>query len=401
MVTLADIFRQHGPVYRRQFAQQILPSHKQAMQAIVDCRTVAMGGHVYACTTCGHTEYRYHSCRNRHCPQCQGDRAHEWLERQQEMLLPVPYYLLTFTLPAALRSLARSHQKLVYNLLFRASAAATQKMAQNPRFLGGAVGMIGVLHTWGRNLSYHPHVHYLVPAGAWDELLWRYGRSRRFLLPVRALSKLFRATFREALKKSDCFQRVPTAVWSQDWVVHCQPVGRGRRALRYLAPYIFRVALSNRRLVAMTDESVTFRYRPSGSREWRLCTVSAVEFLRRFLQHVLPKGFVKARYYGFSVPVSGRCCVRLRPGSRHRKQPNRHRPNCRRPQRHRCPIHARAARTAGSHCICHGGCHGAHSTGNRLDSSSTATLRPACSPFRARLFRAGCWSFCVFNASLL
>lgn len=218
------------------------------------------------------------------------------------MLLPVPYYLLTFTLPAALRSLARSHQKLVYNLLFRASAAATQKLAQNPRFLGGAVGMIGVLHTWGRTLSYHPHVHYLVPAGAWDELLWRYGRSRRFLLPVRALSKLFRATFRDALKKSDCFQQVPTAVWSQDWVVHCQPVGRGRRALRYLAPFIFRVALSNRRLVAMTDESVTFRYRPSGLREWRLCTVSAVEFLRRFLQHVLPKGFVKVRHYGFFSP---------------------------------------------------------------------------------------------------
>jgi hypothetical protein len=272
------------------------------MQAIVQCRTAALGGHVYHCPDCDHFEYRYHSCRNRHCPQCQADKAQQWLERQQAMLLPVPYFLLTFTLPAALRPLARNQQKLFYNLLFRASAAATQQLAQNPRWLGGDIGLMGVLHTWGRNLAYHPHVHYLVPAGAWDGQVWRYGRSRRFLLPVKALSILFRAKFRDGLKKQGCFATVPAAVWSQDWVVHCQPVGRGQPALRYLAPYIFRVALSNKRLVAMSDNSVTFRFRPSGSREWRLCTVSALEFIRRFLQHVLPRGFVKARYYGFFSP---------------------------------------------------------------------------------------------------
>lgn len=162
--------------------------------------------------------------------------------------------------------------------------------------------MVGVLRTWGRNLAYHPHVHYLVPAGAWNGQVWRYGRSHRFLLPVKALSILLRAKFRDGLKKSACFQAVPAAVWSQDWVVHCQPVGRGQRALRYLAPYIFRVALSNRRLVAVTEETVTFRFRPSGSRQWRLCTVSTLAFIRRFLQHVLPKGFVKVRYYGFFSP---------------------------------------------------------------------------------------------------
>jgi hypothetical protein len=219
------------------------------------------------------------------------------------MLLPLPYYMLTFTLPAALRPLARTQQKLIYNLLFRASAEATQQLAQDPRFLGGAVGMVGVLHTWGRNLSYHPHVHYLMPAGAWDGQVWRYSRHRRFLLPVKALSVLFRAKFRDALKKHDCFQQIPASVWSQAWVVHCQPVGRGLRALRYLAPYIFRVAISNRRLVAVTDETVTFRWRPSGSRQWQLCTVSAFEFIRRFLQHILPKGFVKVRYYGFFSPA--------------------------------------------------------------------------------------------------
>lgn len=302
MVTLADIFAQHGSAYRQQFGAQLLPSHRQAMQAICQCRTAALGGHVYTCQTCDHAEYRYHSCRNRHCPQCQGDKAQQWLARQQEMLLPAPHYLLTFTLPAALRPLARSQQKLFYNLLFRASAAATQELAQDPRFLGGSVGMVGVLHTWGRDLSYHPHVHYLVPAGAWDGQVWRYGRSRRFLLPVKALSVLFRAKFRDGLKKYDCFQAVPAAVWSQDWVVHCQPVGRGQRALRYLAAYVFRVALANWRLVSVSADSVTFRFRPSGSREWRLCTVSALEFIRRFLQHVLPKGFVKVRYYGFFSP---------------------------------------------------------------------------------------------------
>lgn len=302
MITLADIWRQHGSAYRQQFDSQMLPSHKQAMAAIVRCRTAALGGHVYTCEACDHQEYRYHSCRNRHCPQCQGDKAQQWLARQQEMLLPVPYYLLTFTLPAALRELARSQQRLFYNLLFRASAAATQQLAQDPRFLGGAVGMVGVLHTWGRNLSFHPHVHYLMPAGAWDGQVWRYSRHQRFLLPVKALSILFRAKFRDGLKKHDCFQQIAASIWSQAWVVHSQPVGRGGRALRYLAPYIFRVAISNQRLAAVTEETVTFRYRPSGSREWHLCTVSAFEFIRRFLQHVLPKRFVKVRYYGFFSP---------------------------------------------------------------------------------------------------
>jgi hypothetical protein len=302
MVTLADVFQQFGSAYCAEFGHNLLYRHKQAMQAIVRCRTAALGGHVYRCPACDHTEYRYHSCRNRHCPQCQADKTQQWLIRQQEMLLPVPYFLLTFTLPAALRTLARSHQKLVYNLLFRASAAATQQLAQNPRWLGGDIGMMGVLHTWGRTLAYHPHVHYLVPAGAWDGLVWRYGRSRRFFLPVKALSKLFRAKFRDGLKQTDCFEQAPPSVWTQDWVVHSLPVGRGKRALKYLAAYVFRVALSNKRLVALTADSVTFRFRPSGSNEARLCALTPFEFMRRFLQHVLPKGFVKVRYYGFFSP---------------------------------------------------------------------------------------------------
>jgi hypothetical protein len=162
---LADIFRQYGPAYRQKYSDQILPSHRQAMRAIEQCRTEALGGQVYSCPTCGEVQYSYHSCRNRHCPKCQNDKAQEWLEAQQDLLLPVPYFMLTFTLPAALNEIVRSNQSLFYNLLFRVSAAATQHLAKDPRFVGGQIGMVGILHTWGRNLAYHPHIHYLVPAG--------------------------------------------------------------------------------------------------------------------------------------------------------------------------------------------------------------------------------------------
>jgi hypothetical protein len=305
MVTLADICQQYGPAYEAAFSDRLLPSHRQALRAIAQCRTAALGGHVYQCDACEQTHYSYHSCRNRHCPQCQGDKAADWLARQAEMLLPTPYFMLTFTLPAELRPLARSHQRLLYNLLFRASAEAAQQLAQNPRFLGGDIGMVGALHTWGRDLAYHPHVHYLVPAGAWDGQVWRRGRHKRFLLPVKALSLLFRAKVRDALGKTALWQQIPSAVWRKPWVVDCRPVGSGRRALNYLAPYIFRVAITNRRIVSLNNDpagglpTVTFRYRPSGSRCWRLCTLPVLEFIRRFLQHVLPRGFVKVRYYGF------------------------------------------------------------------------------------------------------
>ena len=303
MIELAEIFRHHGSPYQAKFGHKMLPSHRRAMRAIERCRTPALGGHVYECPDCGETQYRYHSCRNRHCPKCQNDKAQQWLEKQQELLLPVPYFLLTFTLPSALRRVARSHQRFIYHLLFRTAAAAVQLLARDPRFVGGQAGMVGVLHTWGRNLAYHPHVHFLVPAGGLsdDGQAWLPAR-KDFLLPVKALSKVFRAKFRDALRESDCFDDVPASVWQQEWVVHCQPVGTGRSALGYLAPYIFRVAISNNRILKLADGQVTFRYRVSGAGQSKLCTLAAEEFIRRFLQHVLPKGFVKVRYYGFLAP---------------------------------------------------------------------------------------------------
>ncbi len=290
----------------------MLPSHRQVMRAIEQCRTEALGGHVYSCLDCEQVQYSYHSCRNRHCPKCQHERTQQWLEKQQDLRLPVPYFMLTFTLPDALRNVARSHQKLIYNLLFRTSAEAAQQLARDPRFVGGRLGMVGVLHTWGRNLSYHPHVHYLVPAGglkADGQTLraeaqpeaWLTTR-KNFLFPVKALSKLFRAKFRDALRKHDCFDNVPAAVWRQVWVVHCQPVGNGEGALKYLALYIFRVAIRNKRILKLADGKVTFCFKDTGSSKTKLCTLAAEEFMRRFLQHVLPKGFVKVRYYGLFSP---------------------------------------------------------------------------------------------------
>lgn len=300
MVEMADIFRQHGPSYRAKYEREMLPSHRQAMGAIERCRTPVLGGHVYTCEACGETQYQYHSCRNRHCPKCQNDKGQQWLEQQQDMLLPVPHFLVTVTLPSELRLLALCHQKQVYELLFRTSAAAMQYLAGDPRFMGGQMGMVGVLHTWGRNLSYHPHLHYLVPGGALaaDGKTWLPARDN-FLLPVKALSRIVRAKFRDALRQTSLFALVPESVWRQAWVVHCQPVGNGVAALKYLAPYIFRVAISNNRILKLADGKVTFRYRASDTGKLKTCTLSAEEFIRRFLQHILPKGFVKVRYYGF------------------------------------------------------------------------------------------------------
>jgi hypothetical protein len=278
------------------------------MRDIESCRTEELGGHVFGCPHCERKQYSYHSCKNRHCPKCQGEEAQGWLDRQQELRLPAPYFLLTFTLPEGLRGIARRNQNAIYNLLFRASAAATQQLAGDPRFVGGRIGMIGVLHTWTRDLSYHPHVHYLVPGGGLTEEGESWLPSRKsFFLPVKPLSILFRAKFRDALQGMDLFKEVPSEVWIQDWVVHCQPVGSGVAALKYLAPYIFRVALSNRRLHKFTDDQVTFSYKDPSSGDTRFRTLSVEEFIRRFLQHVLPKGFVKVRYYGFFS--SGKRCL--------------------------------------------------------------------------------------------
>ncbi len=302
MLEVADIFRLHGPQYRTQFGARMLPSHLRAMQDIEQCRTAARGGQLYFCHQCQAERYSYHSCKNRHCPKCGNDQANQWLAEQQKLLLPVPYFLVTFTLPAELRALARSNQKLLYNLLFRASSQALLLLAQDPRFVGGRLGMLGVLHTWTRQLRYHPHVHYIVSGGGLsNDGNWRSSRAN-FLVPAKALSPIFCAKFRDELKKSALFAAVDRRVWKKDWVVDCQPVGSGVAAFKYLAPYIFRVALSNNRLRSLENGNLTFSYQESATDQVKSCTLPAEKFISRFLQHLLPPRFIKVRYYGLLSP---------------------------------------------------------------------------------------------------
>ena len=312
MVELAEIFRLHGPEYRAKFSNRMLPSHRRAMQDIENCRTESLGGQLYFCSQCQEQRYSYHSCKNRHCPKCQNDQANDWLKAQQSLLLPVTHFLVTFTLPDELRALARSHQKPIYNLLFRASAAALLQLAQDPRFVGGRLGMVGLLHTWTRQLLYHPHVHYIVTGGGLTDK-GRWVSSRKdFLVPVKALSRIFRAKFRDELKKTELFAHVRAPVWQKDWVVHSEPVGSGEAAFKYLAPYIFRVAISNYRILRLEHGAVSFSYKESATDQVKSCTVTAQEFIRRFLQHVLPNRFVKVRYYGLLSPAQRRLLQKAR-----------------------------------------------------------------------------------------
>ncbi|MBV8126679.1 MAG: transposase [Planctomycetaceae bacterium] len=299
--------RQYGGAYLDRFGATMPAEHKKVLRALSACRTGELGMVLYRCASCGRTHAMGRSCGNRHCPTCQQNQTDAWLENQIDRLLPCPYFLITFTLPAKLRDVARSHQRAAYSALFEASSAALRALAADPKFVGtDRIGFFGVLHTWGRTLEYHPHVHYVVPGGgiSADGSCWLPSRAD-FFVPVKALSILFRAKFRDALRGAGLLNLVDPAVWQRDWVVHSQAAGDGRATLRYLAPYVFRVAISNHRIVSCDDGKVTFTYRRVGSNRLRKMTLDALEFLRRFLQHVLPAGFQKVRHFGFLSPHSG------------------------------------------------------------------------------------------------
>lgn len=307
MPTVADVLRRHGGEYLEQFGATMPGEHKKVLRAITACRTGALGTVLYACESCGRTHTVGRSCGNRHCPTCQQDKTQAWLEKQIDRLLPCPYFLVTFTLPAELRALARSHQRVVYAALFEASSEALRALAADPKFVGtDRLGFFGVLHTWGRTLDYHPHVHYVVPGGgvSTDGSCWLPSRTD-FFVPAKALSILFRAKFRDLLHREGLLKLVDPAVWHRDWVAHSQAAGDGRASLRYLAPYVFRVAIGDHRIVSCDDGKVTFTYRRVGSNRSRKMTLDALEFIRRFLQHVLPAGFQKVRHFGFFSPHSG------------------------------------------------------------------------------------------------
>lgn len=318
---VADIFRVHGPAWRRARAGHLSLGQLKVMSAIERCRTAALGGHVAACQDCGHTQIAYNSCRNRHCPKCQGAAARDWLAARQAELLPVAYYHVVFTLPAPIADIAYHNKAVVYGLLFKAAAETLLTIAADPKHLGARIGLTAVLHTWGAALTHHPHVHCIVPGGgiSQDGQHWISCRPG-FFLPVRVLSRLFRRLFLQKLSAAhqagqlrfygahtglndpDAFNALLAPLRKIEWVVFAKrPFAGPEAVLAYLSRYTHRVAISNRRLVALDDNGVTFRwkdYRAKGRTRYKRMTLTADEFIRRFLLHVLPTGFHRIRHYG-------------------------------------------------------------------------------------------------------
>jgi hypothetical protein len=315
---VADIVRSHQADFLVQYGERLGTSERRVLNAIRSCRTSALGGHVHRCDRCGHQAISYNSCRNRHCPKCQASARAKWVEDQAEHLLPVEYFHVVFTLPREIGAIALRNKRLVYGLLFKAAAETLQQVAN--KHLGIDLGVLAVLHTWGQNLQHHPHVHCVVPGGGLsrDRSKWVSCRPG-FLLPVRVLSRLFRGKFLAKLKEmrerdelvfsgalaeistEPAFRAYLAPLYRRDWVVYSKrPFGGPERVLKYLARYTHRVAIANSRLISMDGDRVTFLWRDytHGSRR-RPMTLSAVEFLRRFLLHTLPQGFVRIRTYGF------------------------------------------------------------------------------------------------------
>jgi hypothetical protein len=271
-------------------------------QDIIACRTPAMGGHLWHCPHCDKDVYVYHGCRNRACPSCHATQTQEWLQRRQAELLPCDYFHLTATIPQGLRPLFRLHQKTFCHLLMSLTAQCIMEISANPRFLGVLPGIMAVLHTWTGKLTYHPHVHCLVTGGgvSMDHQQW-IASPRCVFLPVRVLSRHLRHLFATALQRRhpELFAQVPQQVWRQEWVVYCTPWGEANKAvLEYLARYVFRIAITDRRILAMDQQTVSFRYKDRKGKRQRICRVQGAEFVGRFLPHVLPRNFHKVRYYG-------------------------------------------------------------------------------------------------------
>jgi hypothetical protein len=306
MWEVAHVVRLHGAAFRKKWDHRLTSVQKQALVDIANCRTPFFGGHVHQCDHCDQEVFSYHSCRNRSCPKCHRDQTDRWIGKQRQRLMPCGYYLLTFTVPSELRSVARTHPKKVYGLLMKAAADALQKLARDSRYVGARLGILAVLHTWTRAMLYHPHVHILVTAGGLsvDGSRWIPAQNPAFLVPVRALSVIFRAKMCAALNKARLLQHVPSAVWKKSWVVHSKHAGAGHKVLEYLGRYVFRIAITNSRIESIDNRTVTFRYRNNQTQVIQQATISGVEFLERFIQHVLPRGCTKIRYYGI---FSSRC----------------------------------------------------------------------------------------------
>jgi len=315
-IAFHELLVRHGPAYLKGFGPAMPGRQREVLQRLLRCRTPALGGQLFACPDCGARHYRYHSCNDRHCPLCGQTDADQWLARQElRLLLPTNYFLVTFTVPEPLRAWMRSHPKVGYDLLFQTSAQALQDLAANPKHLGAALGLLGILHTWSRTLIYHPHLHYLVPGGGLspDQRQWVPAKEK-FLFPVYPLSDHFRHLFYQALQKRhpEELRSLSRKIWKQRWVVHTQPVGSGQQALQYLSRYVFKTATGNRRLQLRPDGHARWPYRDSttGRSEYQNLTLD--ELRRRFLQHILPSGYHRVRLFGWFHPASRQKLNRVR-----------------------------------------------------------------------------------------
>jgi DNA-directed RNA polymerase subunit RPC12/RpoP len=301
-IELADVVRRFKDDYLAQFGHVMMPSQKKALADISACMTAKMGGHQYQCRDCGQPFWVYHGCRNRACPACHGRQIRDWLQARQAELLPCDYYHIVATVPEETRHLFLANQKFMYGLFMTVVAGAVRDLCRDRKYLGATPGILMVLHTWTGQMLYHPHVHLLVTGGGVsdDGQSWHQPPGT-FLVPVKALSKLIAARFRDALEKDrpDLFNRLPKKTWKQPWCSFSKHYGRSRTAVvDYLARYAFRIAITNARIVAMDHTHVTFKYKQRDTGEWQTCRLTSIEFLRRFLMHVLPTGFHKLRYYG-------------------------------------------------------------------------------------------------------
>ena len=299
MTTLRDIFNAFAPEYL-EHSPHLPTAHRKGISAIQHCQSGHYGHSLYQCQSCGGQHRVHHSCGNRHCPQCPQHKTQQWLHHHLDKQLPGPPFLITFTVPETLRPCIRSHQRIAYHAMVHASALALKRLAKDERFIGTDLpGFTGVLHPWGRQLQYHPHIHSRVPGGGLSEDRTTWGPSRaHFFVPVKALSPIYRAIFKEDRRQAGRLEHSAPQVWTIPWNVHSQANPHGHSAFTYLAPYVFRVAISNRRIVGLKDRTVTFTYPKVGSARLRTAHLDALEFMRRFLQHVLPDGFVKVRHFG-------------------------------------------------------------------------------------------------------
>lgn len=307
-LTVHQLLRGLAPDYLQRFGSSMPGRQREVLKRILACRTPALGGQLFQCPDCAGFHYRYHSCNDRHCPQCGQTDAEDWLRRQQaRLLLPAPYFLLTFTVPEELRRLIRSHSQIALDLLFAASAQALQELARNPRHLGAQLGLLGVLHTWSRTLIYHPHIHYLVPGGGLspDQRQWIAARPG-FFLPVKPLGARFRTVFKTRLQEQqpELFEEVPAKVWKRHWNVDSRPAGSGQNALRYLSRYVFKTATSNRTLQLLPDGKVRWPYRQSKTGRHTALDLQPLDFMGRFLQHVLPRSYARVRTFGWLHPAA-------------------------------------------------------------------------------------------------